>query len=150
MLLERSPRLTCPFCRAELPVSTLSLPNRLQRYYAREQEVFCPACDCELLVRLHNLWTLCAAAFGAVALIGYAAGLEGIAAVGLAAAALRFGHVPIIQLSMRLFPPDVELCCDFRRILYSRDESEPPRKREPLAPDAPTADGNPPARNAVS
>jgi hypothetical protein len=118
-IFPRMPRLTCPFCSAQIQLP-LQGP-RTSRRLATDREFSCPTCECELLVRFRNVGTLSAFVFGAAVLVGYVAGLRGIAPLALAVLALRFGYFLVLELSMRLFPPDVELCCDFRRILYSRE-----------------------------
>ncbi len=77
------------------------------------------------MVRFRNLWTLCGIVCSAITLTGYAVGFRGMALVALPAFALQLGHFLIIDLSVRLFQPDVEMCGDYRKILYARDQEHP-------------------------
>ena len=113
------------------------------RRFATEKEFSCPACDSELLVRFRNVWALSAVVVVAAVLVAYVAGLRGLEVLALAAIALRSAFFLIIQLSVRLFPPDVKLCCDFRRILYSRDAEDAPGSHERVVLGTPTTDPGP-------
>jgi len=138
----RMPRLTCPSCQAQFASSTLwRTYSFTSRRYATEKEILCPACRCELMVRFRNVWTLCGIVCGAIALTAYAVGFRGMALVALPAVALRLGHFLIIDLSVRLFPPDVEMCGDFRKILYARDQEHPAPPPQPVIACKPAPDG---------
>jgi prepilin signal peptidase PulO-like enzyme (type II secretory pathway) len=121
------PPVRCAFCGV-LISWRYPIPSR----HTSEVEIDCPSCGCELAVRHRHVMALTAVSFGAAVCVAYVAGLRGkLLWVGPAVFATRLGGFVGTLLSMRLFPPEVQLRCDFRRILYSPDPREPSHPSDP-------------------
>jgi hypothetical protein len=112
--------VTCPSCRAQFPWRHVSAGL-----------FHCPGCGSGLRLAGGYFRVVYLAALATITLIAYASGVRGDALLATAMLVVWPTYLLLLNVNVRLFPPDVEATGDVRGILYPVNPDDVPAVSEP-------------------